>query len=247
MKKRAIMTEAGRRIGIIKGKLLPAIKVGATPRQIDFLADQLICADGDYPSFKTVRGYHHATCININSGLVHGIPNDVPFKPSDVVTVDLGLVHQGFHVDTSFTVQIPPQDPETQKFLKIGRQALDAAISQAMPGNSLFQISEAMEQVLVSAGYSPIRDLTGHGIGRSLHLSPSIFCYARPSDKRIIIQPNQTLAIEAMYAMGDYRLKEDSDGWTLSTADGSLSGMFEETVYITQSNHEILTTTTPLA
>lgn len=240
-KKQELMQEGGKRLAIIKGKLLEAVKVGATPLEIDSLADNLITARGDYPSFKTVRGYHHATCINLNSAVVHGIPTAIPFRPGDVVTIDIGLVHKGWHLDTSLTLQVPPTDPKTNQFLSVGRDALEAALKVALPGNSVYQVSQAMQTVVESAGYSVIRDLTGHGVGKHLHEDPTIPCYADPRTKKDTIKPGQALAIEIMYAMGDYRLKMESDGWTLSTADGSLTGMFEESVFITEKGQIILT------
>jgi methionyl aminopeptidase len=245
MKKLSLMTEAGKRIGIIKFQIIPKIIAGATPLEIDALVDRLIVEQGDYPSFKTVSGYRFATCININSGMVHGIPTDTPFLPSDVVTVDLGLLHHGFHVDTAFTVQISPHHPEVQHFLSIGEKALASAISQAKIGNSVYDISSAMEKVITVGGYSPITELTGHGIGRQLHLPPAIYCYAHQSSKKVKLHAQQALAIEAMYAMGKPKLVQSSDGWTLSTVDGSLTGMFEETIFVTPSGPLILTQTRP--
>lgn len=235
------MTEGGARLGKIKRELLDAVKVGVTPIEIDSLADQLITGYGDYPSFKTVRGYHHATCINTNAAVVHGIPSRVPFKPGDLVTIDVGLVHKGWHLDTSTTTQVPPVSDATSKFLAVGREAVEMAIKQALPGNSIYQVSEAMQKVVEKAGYSVIRDLTGHGVGKHLHEEPSIPCYADPRSKKDIIKPGQALAIEVMYSMGDYHLKTGADGWTLYTVDGSLTAMFEDSVFITDTGHLILT------
>lgn len=239
--KQKLMIEGGARLGIIKQKLLAAVKVGVTPLEIDALADRLIIAGGDYPSFKTVRGYHHATCVNINSAVVHGIPTSIPFKPGDLVTVDVGLVHKDWHLDTSVTTQVPPLDDKISNFLEVGRQSVEKAIAQALPGNTIYQVSQAMQKVVESAGFNVIRDLTGHGVGKKLHEDPTIPCYADPRSKRDIIKPGMSLAIEVMYTMGDYRLKTGADGWTMYTADGSLTAMFEESVFITDSGHLILT------
>lgn len=235
------MLEGGARLAQIKRELLDTVKVGSTPIEIDALADNLITSYGDYPSFKTVRGYHHATCITTNSAIVHGIPTAEPFQPGDLVTIDLGLVHKGWHLDTSHTIQLPPHSEETDKFLQTGKDALEAALKQALPGNSIYQISQAMQQVVEKAGYSVIRDLTGHGVGKHLHEEPSIPCYADPRTKNLILKPGQSIAVEVMYAQGDYHLKMDSDGWTLRTVDGSLTAMFEESVFITATGHLILT------
>lgn len=235
------MLEGGAHLGAIKRELLAAVKVGVTPLEIDALADRLIASYGDYPSFKTVRGYHHATCININDAVVHGIPTAVPFKPGDLVTIDVGLVHKGWHLDTSITTQVPPTSDKIDKFLEVGRSAVESAIKQALPGNSIYQVSEAMQKIVEGAGYSVIRDLTGHGVGKHLHEEPSIPCYADSRTKNTIIKPGQALAVEIMYSMGDYHLKTGPDGWTLYTVDGSLTGMFEESVFITDTSPQILT------
>lgn len=240
-KKLELMREGGRNLSEIKKKLIAALVVGATPLEIDALADRLIAKYGDLPSFKTVKGYHHATCINVNEGVVHGLPNTHPFRPGDLVTVDLGLVHRGWHLDTSLTIPLPPVTPAITRFLEVGQIALQMALKEALPGHTVYQIGVAMQTVVEKAGYSVIRDLTGHGIGKSLHEDPFIPCYADPRTRDEILKPGQALAVEVMYAMGDYRLKLDSDGWTLSTTDGSLAAMFEETVFLTETGQEILT------
>ena len=173
--------------------------------------------------------------------MVHGIPNATPFLAGDVVKIDMGLFHNGYHLDTAITVQIEPKDPKVTKFLETGQKALQASIAVAIPGNSVFDIGSTMQQILEGDGYSAIRDLTGHGIGRKLHMEPYIPCFADKQNKKDILSTDQTIAIEAMYAMGDWHLVEDPDGWTLTTQDKSTTGYFEETVYITPSGPIILT------
>lgn len=241
MTKLEAMTEGGARLGFIKGELIKALKVGVTPLEIDALADKFIREGDDKASFKMEPGYRHATCININAGMVHGIPNAVPFKAGDVVKIDLGLFHNGYHLDTATTLQIEPKDPKVTQFLETGQKALKAAISIALPGNTVFDISSALQQIIEGGGYGAIRDLTGHGIGRKLHMNPYIPCFADSHNKKDILQADQTIAIEAMYTMGDWHLVEDPDGWTLSTQDSSTTGYFEETVYLTKDGPIILT------
>jgi len=241
MTKYQAMTEGGKRLGWIKGQLISRVSAGVTPLEIDALVDQLILDRGDKHSFKTVDHYKYATCINVNEGMVHGLPGSKPFQPGDVVKVDMGLVHEGFHLDTSITIQVPPHTSEVTKFLEVSQQSLAAAISMASPGNTVYDIGEAMQRVAEAGGYNVVRDLTGHGIGRQLHVEPYIPCFADKRNKKFVLAVDQTVAIEAMVTMGDYHLVEDPDGWTLSTQDGSLTAMFEETVYITQNGPQILT------
>lgn len=241
MNKLQAMTEGGKRLGWIKGKLAEMVIEGVTPLEIDTMATKLIKEGGDKPNFSMEPGYHYATCININEGMVHGIPNKTPLKASDVVKVDVGLLHEGYHLDTSITVQVPPLTPEVTKFLEVSRRALDAAIFVATPGNTVYDIGLAMQTVVESEGYNVVRELTGHGIGRHLHMDPYIPCFADKTNKKYILAVDQTVAIEAMVTMGDWHLVEETDGWTLSTQDGSITAMFEETVYITADGPKILT------
>lgn len=235
------MIEGGKRLGHIKRLLAEAVKEGVTPLEIDALADKLIKEGGDKANFKGVDGYRFATCINVNSGIVHGIPTNKPFKDGDVVKVDVGLLHNGFHLDTSNTIQVGTKDPKVTKFLEVSRKALESAIFAATVGNSVYDLGLAMQTVMEGSGYSVIRDLTGHGIGKHLHMKPYIPCFADPAGKKDVLSLDQTIAIEIMSAIGDYHLVEESDGWTLSTQDGSLTAMYEETVCITESGPLVLT------
>ncbi len=241
MTKYQAMVEGGKRLGWIKGQLPAMIKVGVTPLEIDAFVDRAILDGGDKHSFKTVDHYKFATCINVNAGMVHGLPGSTPFKDGDVVKVDMGLIHEGYHLDTSLTVQVGTPTPSVTKFLDASRRSLAAAIFMACPGNTVFDLGEAMQRVAEAEGYNVVRDLTGHGIGRQLHMEPFIPCFADPKNKKFVLAVDQTVAIEAMVTMGDYHLVEDPDGWTLSTQDGSLTAMFEETVYITAQGPQILT------
>jgi methionyl aminopeptidase len=241
MTKLEAMTEGGARLGWIKGQLIKEVKIGVTPLDIENLADRLIKEGGDKASFKMEPGYHHATCINKNEGMVHGIPNSTPFEPGDVVKIDMGLFHNGYHLDTAVTVQIPPINGQVTSFLETGQKALKAAIDIALPGNTVFDIGQTMQQVIEGDGYNVVRDLTGHGIGRKLHMEPYIPCFGDKQNKKDVLSLDQTIAVEAMYTMGDWHLVEDPDGWTLSTQDKSITGYFEETVYITASGPLILT------
>ncbi len=241
MTKLQAMTEGGKRLGWIKGRLAGMIKVGVTPLEIDTTADRLIKEGGDKPSFKMEPGYHFATCININEGMVHGIPNNTPFKKGDVVKLDMGLFHEGFHLDTALTIALEPISQEVSRLIEVTQKSLSEAIFQAVPGHTVYDIGEAMQTVVEAGGYNVVRDLTGHGIGRKLHMDPFIPCFADKRNKKFVLSVDQTIAIEAMVTMGDWHLVEDADGWTLSTQDRSLTGYFEETVYITPEGPKILT------
>ncbi len=236
-----IMQKGGQILHQIRDELCQTAKVGVTLSQIDALAEQLIAKHGCLASFKTVPHYHHATCINLNAGIVHGLPDQKALKPSDIVSIDLGLMYQNYHLDTSISFQLPPNTPKVEHFLKAGQIALDNAIRATKPGGTVYDISLAIFNTISFHQYQVVYDLTGHGIGHSLHEPPNIPCYPDKKSQKDIIYPGQALAIEVMYTMGGSQLKLSNDGWTIETADGSLSALFEETVFVTDSGVTILT------
>lgn len=235
------MREGGRHLGRIRQELASFTKVGTTFEAIEAEAQRLIKVAGAKPSFSTVPGYSWATCIMKNDELCHGIPKHKRAEDGDVITIDVGLIWQGFHLDTTTTFIVGTVDPLKEEFLEIGRRALAKAIKKAVPGNSVYDISFAMQKITEEHGCNVVYQLTGHGVGEVLHGAPEIPCLAQKADKRVKLAVGQTIAIEIMYAAGDAFLVLDKDGWTYRTEDGSLSGMFEETVLVTEKGPEILT------
>jgi methionyl aminopeptidase len=235
-----IMAEAGAKLSRVKVGLRKAIKEKVTAADIEDLAQELIKKEGAKPSFSMVPGYHWATCININGGLVHGIPKkEIVFKKGDLVSVDVGLYYGGFHSDTSFSVAINPTK-EVAHFLEVGKLALRKAIKEAKSGKRIYDISRAMEKEIKANGYSSVEALTGHGIGRKLHEDPNIPCFF--TDKaNLKIVPGMVLAIEVMYTQGSPELVLENDGWTISTRDGKISALYEETVAVTEHGPLVLT------
>ena len=249
-----IMTEGGKRLGTILKKLLAEVKIGVAPLQIDALAQKLIQEAEGSPSFTTVRDYKWATCINVNDVVVHGIPTNVPFVESDVVGVDVGLFYKEYHTDTAWTVFVRKQKTEDggpiaedrkqrEKFLKIGEEALWKAINQARVGKRIGDISEAIQKTVEGAGYSVVKNLVGHGVGKKLHESPQIpGIVTRPIEKTLPFEKGMVIAIEVIYNEGQPEIVyKNTDGWTLVTSDGSLSGVFEHTLVITEKEPIVLT------
>lgn len=235
-----IMAEGGRRLARIRDEAVRAVKAGMTTAQLDKLVDDMIVKAGGEASFKMVRGYHHATCINVNDVVVHGMPGPYKIKNGDKVGIDLGLYYKGYHTDTSVTIGLGDR---YKKFLEVGKGGLALAIAQAKPGKRIADISRAMQQTVEVAGYSAVRALTGHGIGKYLHEEPAIPCFTvgkyEHSPK---IVPGMVLAIEIMYNEGEFEVAyKNDDGWTIATADGKISGLFEETVAVTKSGPQVLT------
>jgi len=235
------MREGGKNLGRIKKELSFFSKPGVTFEQIESEAQRLIKKAGMLPSFSTVPGYDWATCIMKNEEVCHGIPKNKVVKDGDIITIDIGLINNGFHLDTTITFPVGEVDNQIKHFLEIGKKSLKKAIQRAKIGNSVYDISQAMEKPLKKNGYGVVFQLTGHGVGEELHMEPAIPCVPSRSDKNIKLYEGQTLAIENMYTMGSPVLKEGSDGWTYRTIDGSISGMFEESVLITKKGPEILT------
>lgn len=237
-----VMLEGGQKLARVKKALKKAVAVGVSAKEIEDLATKLIKKEGGEPSFKLVPNYRWATCVNVNEGVVHGIPKkELIFKNGDIVSIDVGMYYKGFNTDTSFSLLIG-NNRSKKSFLEVGKKALEAAILSAIIGNKIFDISMAIESTLRQGGYSPVRALVGHGVGRSLHEEPEIPCFTNGErTESPVIEEGAVLAIEVMYSEGSGDVKIDKDGWTISTSDGTIAGLFEETVAITKNGPKVLT------
>jgi len=214
------------------------IRLGITTCEVDKFIERKIKSYGGKPSFRGQDGYKFASCISINDEVVHGLPSSRTINKGDVVSIDLGVLFRGFHSDMCCSVEVGGE--KEKKFLDVGRKALDAAIGECRPGNCVGDISNAMQRVVEGAGYSVVKDLVGHGIGRKLHEEPQIPCFGKrgtgPS-----LKEGMVIAIEVMYMKGRSDLVLLPDSWTFSTRDGKLSAMFEHTVAIVKGGYEVLT------
>ena len=238
-----LMKEGGKKLALVKLELQKATKVGVSALEIDNLAERLILESGGKPSFKMVKDYKWSTCININEGVVHGIPHkELIFKEGDLVSIDLGMYYKGFHTDTSISFDLNGSK-KIKSFLNAGKEALNNAMSAVIPNNSyIYDISKAIEDTVKKYGYHPILDLTGHGIGKNLHENPYVPCFTeglRIETPKII--PGMALAIEVMYVEGKPSLVKENDGWTIATQDGKIAGLFEETIVVFKEGYEIIT------
>jgi len=235
-----IMAEGGKKLAWVREKLAEAARPGITTLELEKLADKLIIKAGGQASFKKVAGYKWATCINVNNVVVHGVPNGTIIKKGDKIGIDVGMYYKGYHTDTSITVSA---NPKLTRFLETGRLALKRAIAQAQPGRRVADLSAAMQKTVEEAGYSVVRALTGHGIGKNLHEEPAIPCFVLGEYKHSPkLVAGMVLAIEVMYNEGESEVVYvNDDGWTIGTADGKISGLFEETVAITPSGPVVLT------
>ena len=234
------MRVAGRLTGEVLAEIGKSLRAGQTTAEIDSRAEKLIRAKGAEPVFLGYRGYRHTTCVSVNNEIVHGIPGDRVLRDGDIVSLDVGVKINGYCGDAAATFPIGKVPAKAEKLLRVGREALKAAIKQARAGRHLGDISHAVEAHAEKNGFSVVRDLYGHGIGRDLHEDPLVPNYGRPGEG-VELKPGMIIAIEPMLNTGGWRIKTLADGWTVVTEDGGLSCHFEHTVLITEDKPEILT------
>ncbi len=238
------MVTGGKKLAAIKKALMVMAKPGVKLSDIESSAKAFIKADGGKPSFMMVPGYKWATCINLNEGLVHGVPDETVISQGDIVSIDVGLYYRGFHTDTSVSfIAGDKAYPEKEQFLAAGREALKQGIAAARAGNRIGHISLAIETVIKDAGFAPALNLTGHGVGKTLHEDPTIPCFvAQPINQTQKIVPGMSLAIEAIYLAGrPATITDPNDHWTIKSRDGKITAVFEETIVTTAGNPVILT------
>ncbi|HZE87652.1 MAG TPA: type I methionyl aminopeptidase [Methylomirabilota bacterium] len=243
-----IMQHGGHILADVLFGVLKEIKPGVSEIEIDRLSEKMIRERGGEPGFKKVKGYHHTICVSTNDVVVHGIPGNYLFKEGDVVGIDCGVFYKGFHTDMSETIQVKSQkskvknEDEIEKFLKIGKKALDEAIKVAIVGNRIGHISKTIQDIVEGNGYAIVRSLIGHGVGRELHEEPEVPGYvARDLKKTPLLKEGMTIAVEVIYNMGSKGVILADDGWTIKTEDGKLAGLYERTIAITQDGPLMLT------
>lgn len=233
------MREGGKIIVEILQQLLDAVKPGVTTNSIDGFAETLCRQHDVIPAFKGYMGYPATVCVGPNDIVVHGIPNEKELQEGDIISVDFGIKYEGVCLDMARTVAVGKISSDARKFIKTTRKALERAIKQAKPGNTIGDIGHEIQSTVEKKGYSVVREMVGHGIGEKLHESPMIPGYGDPGtgDK---LYEGQTIAIEAIINQGKKDIKIEKDGWTARTKDGKLSALFENTVLVSKTP-EVLT------
>lgn len=221
-------------------EVLTHVKPGVTCRELDNIARKKIESLGAKSSFKTVDDYQWTICTTINDQVVHGIPTDRRLEDGDILGIDIGALYQGFHSDQAITVLVGMAAPKTLQFLTVGKRTLEKAINCAKIGNRIGDVSATIQQSIEGAGFNVVKNLTGHGVGRQLHEDPMIPCFGR-AGRGPKIEKNMTLAIEVIYARGSGEVVLEKDNWTIATKDGSLGGLFEQTIAVTEKEPIILT------
>ncbi|HZH97847.1 MAG TPA: type I methionyl aminopeptidase [Fimbriimonadaceae bacterium] len=237
-----MMRAAGRILARTLRLVSEEIAPGKTPKELDALAHRLIEEQGGIPSFLGYRGsYPAATCISVNEVVVHGIPTDIPLEEGDIISLDFGVIKDGWHADSAWTYPVGKISPEAQRLLNVTKESLYQGIAKARVGNRIGDIGHAVQKYVESQGYSVVRDLVGHGIGRNLHEEPhNVPMYGKPG-KGELIKEGLTICIEPMINMGTWKVNFLEDKWTVVTADGKLSAHFEHTVAVTRDGADILT------
>lgn len=222
---------------ILRTKIKPEVST----LHLNNLAERLASERNAVPAFKGYRGYPYALCASVNEGVVHGFPSKKPLLNGDIVSLDFGVLYDGYYGDAAITVGVGNVSKEAQRLMQVTQESLFLGIDKAIPGGRLSDISHAIQSHVEVAGFSVVRQFVGHGIGSSLHEEPQIPNFGKPGSG-IRLTPGMTLAIEPMVNEKDYEVEILQDGWTAVTKDRKLSAHFEHTIAITDMGAVILST-----
>ena len=237
----SIMRKAGKITGDVLKLLEENIKPGISTKDLDRIAEKYIRSHNAFPSFKGYRGYPATLCVSIDDEVVHGIPNDKRYiEEGSIVSIDVGAFFNGFHGDAARTFAVGKISAEKAKLIEITKQSFFEGIKYAKTGNRIGDIASAIQQYCESFGFSVVRALTGHGIGKAMHEDPEVPNFGKPGHG-IRLSTNMTLAVEPMINMGKFDVEFLSDGWTVRTKDRLPSAHYENTIVITDGEAEILT------
>ncbi|MBR1758679.1 MAG: type I methionyl aminopeptidase [Lachnospiraceae bacterium] len=235
-----LMREAGRLLAIVHEELEKMIAPGISTYDIDHRGEEIIRDFGCIPSFKNYEGYPASICVSVNDEVVHGIPSKKRIlKDGDIVSLDAGLIYQGYHSDAARTWGVGEISEEARRLIEVTKQSFFEGIRYAKPGYHLRDIGAAIQTYVEANGFSVVRDLCGHGIGTHLHEDPQIMNFAERK-RGLKIRQNMTFAIEPMVTAGKYDVWWLDDDWTVTTQDGSLAAHYENTILITDGEPEIL-------
>jgi methionyl aminopeptidase len=226
-------------VAAILEELAKKIRPGVRTLELDRFSEELALKKGARPAFKGYRGYPYSLCASVNSEVVHGMPSERELKEGDIISLDFGILNDGYYGDAAVTVPVGAISPEARRLLTVTEEALYRGIAAIRAGNRIGDISAAIQGHVEAAGFSVVRDLVGHGIGKNLHEDPQVPNYGT-SGRGVELKPGMVFAIEPMVNEGTYRVDILRDGWTVVTADGKLSAHFEHSVAITENGPVIL-------
>ncbi len=238
------MREAGRILARVLQEIVAAAQPGVATEELDKIARARLREAGAEPSFLGYRGYPAAICVEMEDIVVHGIPGKTKLEAGTILGMDMGAVYQGFQADMAVSIPLGAVDAERRRLLEVTERALQAGMQQARAGRRLRELSAAVQQVAEAAGFSVVRDLVGHGIGRQMHEPPQVPNFVTEgafAEYDLLLRPGMTLAIEPMINAGEPAVRVDGDGWTVRTVDGKPSAHFEHTVAVGREGSQILT------
>lgn len=228
-------------LGKAHGELAKYVKEGVKTSFLDKIAEEFIRDHGAVPSFKGYNGFPYALCISVNEVVVHGFPSAYELKDGDIISIDCGVFHQGFHSDSAYTYPVGEVSPSIVALLNATRDSLYLGIEQAKFGNRIGDIGHAVQKFIEAKGYTVVRELVGHGLGRKLHEAPEVPNYGKKGSGPLL-KEGMVIAIEPMINLGSRNIVQERDGWTIRTADRKVSAHYEHTVAIFEDRTEILTT-----
>jgi methionyl aminopeptidase len=238
------MRLSSRIMAIVLGELEPLIRPGIRTRDLDLYAEKRTRELGAVPAFKGYRGYPASVCVSVNEEIIHGIPSGRILQDGDIVSLDFGVLFEGFYSDSALTAPVGRTPEEALRLIAAAERSFYKGLEQMKEGNRLSDISAAIQQSVESEGFSVIRQFVGHGIGRALHEEPQVPNFGPPG-RGPKIRPGMTLAIEPMIAAGGYEVEILEDGWTAVTRDRGLAAHYEHTVAMTENGPEVLSARTP--
>ena len=235
-----LMRESALLVGKAQAAVAEIICPGISTKELDKRVEEFILDNGGIPSFKNYNGFPFATCISVNDAVVHGFPNDAPLQDGDIVSVDIGVFKNGFHGDSAYTFALGQVPDEVLRLLKVTKQSLYKGIEKATVGHRVGDIAYAIQELCEKRHrYGVVRELVGHGLGRSLHEDPQVPNYGKRGTG-MKLQERMTIAIEPMVNLGVKEVFYDHDGWTVRTRDGKPSAHFEHTVCVMKNKADIL-------
>jgi len=228
-------------LGRAHGAIAKEVNEGVKTSFLDKIAEEFIRDHGAVPSFKGYNGFPSALCISVNEVVVHGFPSAYELKDGDIISIDCGVFHQGFHSDSAYTYPIGEVPPSVLALLSATKDSLYLGIEQAVFGNRIGDIGHAVQKFVEAKGYTVVRELVGHGLGRNLHESPEVPNYGKKGSGPLLKQ-GMVIAIEPMINLGTRNIVQEKDGWTIRTADRKPSAHYEHTIAIFEDRTEVLTT-----
>lgn len=234
------MRSAGKVVSDTLARLEEVIRPGITTAEVDRIAEEMILRSGAKPSFKGYHGFPASICASVNNEVVHGIPGNRVLQDGDIISIDCGAILNGYHGDAARTIAVGNISTEAAKLIKVTEDSFFEGIKKAVIGNRLTDISHTIQSYVEGFGFSVVKDYVGHGIGRNMHEDPEVPNYG-PSGRGPKLVRGMALAIEPMVNMGKFHVKSLADGWTVVTADNSLSAHYENTIVILDNGPEILT------